>query len=88
MDWSEALCAQVPPLMRRYWTSQVPSERLAARLACQQCPILEACADWAIAHLPQSDTAVWGAMGYKERIERRSAWLAGQRDSRWQAEAG
>jgi Transcription factor WhiB len=84
-DWELALCARTRPPMRGWWTSRVPSERLAARLACRDCPIVEACADWAIATLPQTDTAVYGAMTYKERIARRTAWLAAARGL---AEAG
>jgi Transcription factor WhiB len=86
-NWDLALCAQVPPSMRRYWTSSHAGERLAARLACRECPIVEACVSWAITHLSQADTAIYGAMTYKARCERRAAWLAASGDTRWRARA-
>ena len=86
-SWDKALCTRVSSKLRSFWTSDDPTQRETARLACFSCVIREACAEWAIQHLSydshKPDLAVWGGMRPIERRRRREAYLAERRE-RWE----
>jgi hypothetical protein len=67
-DMSRAACAASP--QPDLWTSPARGDRQAAITICRSCPVLEACAGWCLS-LPNSDSAVWGALTAPERIARK-----------------
>jgi hypothetical protein len=74
-DWSRGLCTTVKASQRTWWTSEIRTEREAAQLMCQGCPVREPCAAWSLS-LPLDDAAIYGGMSQAERIRRRSALRA------------
>jgi hypothetical protein len=47
-DWGRGLCVTLPIQQRAWWTSARHADQEAAVLACQSCPILDACRSWAL----------------------------------------
>lgn len=73
-DWSRGLCTTVPARQRTWWSSEIRSEREAAALMCQGCPVLADCTQWSLS-LPLSDPAIYGGLSHAERRKARRAWL-------------
>jgi hypothetical protein len=68
-DWSQGLCTTVPSRMRAWWTSEIRTEREAAALMCQGCPVLAECGQWSLS-LPLDDGTVYAGMSAAERRRR------------------
>ena len=66
-DFGKGLCTHVPASQARWWTSDDPALREAARSICEVCPLLIQCATWSLA-LPVTDSAVWGARPVREAL--------------------
>jgi hypothetical protein len=63
---------------RDWWSSRSPLKREADRLTCQGCPVVAACAAWAV-HLSDNDTTVYSGIGHNERLHRKRPWPDGLR---------
>jgi hypothetical protein len=71
---AEGLCAD-PRTLRKVgypWTSDDPQDRELARRICRSCSVQMMCAEWSL-HLPREDSAIYAAMGGRERRRLRKA---------------
>lgn len=74
-ELASGLCA-APGADPDLWASTRPSDRQRAKAVCGRCPVLGACRSWALAALPDSDSATYAAMTAPERRRQRQARLA------------
>jgi hypothetical protein len=72
--WAEGQCTRpdLPPHLRRIWTSDDPAERELARKACRCCSVSMLCLDWALRAVPLDDSAIYGGTGRAARRRMRS----------------
>lgn len=67
-DWEGAACASVNPDM--FFDSHYRMVYLAKKI-CEQCPLIEACAEYAINNPAMAEYGVWGGMSERERADLR-----------------
>jgi hypothetical protein len=80
-DLSAGLCVGHP--LARYWISDNQAERNAAAAICRSgCPVIGACAEFAISIPIGNGGAVYAGLTTQELQKRRSAWLKAQRARR------
>jgi Transcription factor WhiB len=75
-DLSRGLCATLPSQSRAWWTSDRHDEQWAAQQACQSCPVLDACHDWAVSVGDfYTSGAVWAGLTQAELRRQRRRFL-------------
>jgi len=75
-DFSRGLCSTLPSQTRAWWSSDLPSERKAAALACAGCPVLAPCEAWALSVTGYyTSGVVYGGMTPAQLRRRRRALL-------------
>jgi WhiB family redox-sensing transcriptional regulator len=65
--------AKCDPATAEYFFSPIERDELIAVKICGQCPVMEQCLKWALAHGPEG---TWGGMTEKERTALRREMLA------------
>lgn len=63
-DWEGASCATTDPDM--FFDSHYRAVYLAKKI-CETCPLIEKCAEYALANPEMSEFGVWGGMSEAER---------------------
>lgn len=63
-DWEGALCAETDPDL--FFDSHYKRVYDAKKI-CETCPLLQKCAEYALAHPEMAEYGVWGGMSEAER---------------------
>jgi len=71
-EWVErAACRGAGPRLWFPTTNGITAESTAARAICAECPVVDECRDYGVAHEPR--WGIWGGLNAKERRDERRA---------------